>query len=244
MKIIVYVPPARQSSVAGHGNEYQIFRDYLAFSIAIYDEVPSWYEYVGGRVYNDFLPVREYYFQSGMTFQGTGYAITRNVPMIYSAWLLKVATGDNPYGSALQDAMWGLFNYEVAPGLTFTDGDASNHVDIYPEYENRHHAYMIAYLYGDAEVEIDNLSNANGVEGGIFGNVAAIFATSRTKATTALSATVSGSGSVNYYVSGVAAGTWNVTVNGQSQGNYTATAEGGLLTFTAPAGSVVITPVN
>ena len=84
----------------------------------------------------------------------------------------------------------------------------------------------------------------SGVEGGIFGNIAAIFATSRDRATTELSATVQGSGSMNYYVSGVAEGTWYVTVNGQNQGNYTATAEGGLLTFTAPAGSVVITPVS
>ena len=86
--------------------------------------------------------------------------------------------------------------------------------------------------------------SGNGVTGGIFGNIAAIFATSRDRATTELSATVEGSGSMNYYVSGVAEGTWNVTINGQNQGNYTATAEGGLLTFTAPAGSVVITPVS
>ncbi len=151
-KMEVGFPPARQSPIAGHGNEYQIFRDYLAFSVAIYDEIPSWYEYIGGRIYNDFLPIREYYFQSDMTFQGTGYAGTRNIPSLYAAWILKVAAGENPFGEGLKDAIWGLFNYEVAPGYTFTDGDANAHVDLYPQYDNRIHAYMVAYLYGDEDM--------------------------------------------------------------------------------------------
>ena len=41
-------------------------------------------------------------------------------------------------------------------------------------------------------------------------------------------------------MSGLSAGSWHVTVDGISYGAYTATEEGGLLTFTAPTGDVVI----
>ena len=63
-------------------------------------------------------------------------------------------------------------------------------------------------------------------------------------ATEQLSCTTKGEGNIDYYVSGVAAGNWSVTVNGVDCGTFTATEEGGLLTFTAPAGAVVITPAN
>ena len=80
-----------------------------------------------------------------------------------------------------------------------------------------------------------------GALGGVFGDVAAIFATSRDRATGSLSATVSGSGTIKYYVSGVAAGEWMISVNGVSYGTASATEEGGLLTFTAPAGALTLT---
>ena len=49
---------------------------------------------------------------------------------------------------------------------------------------------------------------------------------------------------MSYYVSGLAAGSWKVEVTGKTVGTFEATAEGGLLTFEAPAGEVTITPVK
>jgi hypothetical protein len=49
---------------------------------------------------------------------------------------------------------------------------------------------------------------------------------------------------MDYYVSGVAAGDWIVKVDSQSYGVYTATEEGRMLTFTAPAGRVVLSPAK
>ena len=84
-----------------------------------------------------------------------------------------------------------------------------------------------------------------GLTGGVFNKkIAALFATSDTRATETVSCKTFGDSKVDldYYVSGVAAGDWTVTVNGQSIGTFTATEEGGLLTFTAPAGTVEISP--
>ena len=151
-KMEVLFPPYYQGAVAGHGCEYQILRDYLSFAVAIYDEVPSWYEYIGGRVYNDFVPAREYLYQSGVVWQGTSYAFTRHFPTLISAWILETATGESPYGDYLQDAIWGLLNYEVASGKMFTDADGTGDLEEMSAYDDL--AYLVAYLYGDADMMV------------------------------------------------------------------------------------------
>jgi heparin/heparan-sulfate lyase len=92
-------PPTRQGSVSGHGAERQILRDYLAFATAIYGDNNSWWKYVAARVYNDYVPMRNYYYQSGTIYQGTGYAAARYSSDLFSAWIIKAATGDTPYNN-------------------------------------------------------------------------------------------------------------------------------------------------
>ena len=79
------------------------------------------------------------------------------------------------------------------------------------------------------------------VKGAVIGKVAAVFVTNATRRSTTLTFTASGSGEYIYYVSGVKAGKWTVGAGGQTQ-TVTATEEGGLLVFTAPAGTVTLTP--
>ena len=93
--------------------------------------------------------------------------------------------------------------------------------------------------------KVVSVTKASGLEGGVFnGKIVGLFASARDGATETLSCTTKGKGNLDYYVSGVKAGNWTVTVDGKDCGTYTATEEGGLLTFTAPAGAVVITPAN
>ena len=80
--------------------------------------------------------------------------------------------------------------------------------------------------------------SSTGVEGAIFGNIAAVFMTSRNEVYNKASFGTSGEGSLSYYVSGLSAGEWTITVNGTGYGSAIVTEEGGLLTFTAPAGAV------
>jgi len=117
-------PPSKQGSVTGHGAEKQILRDYLSFAVAIYDENASWGDYVAGRVYADFVPMRNYYYQSGVVYQGTGYTTTRYISDLFAAWILKAATGRSPY-VGMENATRGLLGYEFAPGSLFSDGDGT-----------------------------------------------------------------------------------------------------------------------
>ena len=79
------------------------------------------------------------------------------------------------------------------------------------------------------------------VKGAVIGKAATVFVCSSTRRSTAFTFGTAGTGDLTYYVSGVKAGNWTVTVGGNTQ-TVTATADGGLLVFTAPAGSVTVTP--
>ena len=119
-------PPKDQGAVVGHGSEGQVLRNYLSAAIAFYGDNNSWWDYVAARIYSEFVPVRNYYFQSGISQQGTGmYIGVRHVSDLYSAWLLIAATGDNPYDN-IHNTMRNFLGYECAPGQIFTDGDGTH----------------------------------------------------------------------------------------------------------------------
>ena len=154
-KIEYGFPPTTGRPVSGHSCEYIFLRDYLSFAIAIYGDNDSWWNLIGGRIYTEFIPVRNYYYQSGMTSQGTGVYITaRFVGDIYSAWMLECATGENPY-VGMERVLRSCLSYEVTPGSLLGDGDGGyDYVDAFRYMDI---AYMSAYLFGDSTV----LAHAN-----------------------------------------------------------------------------------
>lgn len=139
-------PPHLQGGVCGHGSEFPLLRDHLAFAIAIYDENPSWWSYTGARFFNDFLPFRNHYYNSGLAAQGTGYAPLRCAADFFSAWIIKYAVGYNPY-IGIDRVARSFFGYEYGGEHVFNDGDS-------PCFQNlskfRDLSLIAAYLTGDA----------------------------------------------------------------------------------------------
>ena len=119
LKMEVGFPPTAQGGVNGHGSENQILRDYLAFAIAIYDENPSWWEFVCGRLQDDYIPVRREFYKADFYPQGTStYLRCRFYADLYSAWLFLQATGENPY-EGLERVMPSLFAMETPNEISF-----------------------------------------------------------------------------------------------------------------------------
>ena len=151
----VHFPPSEQGSVSGHGCEYQILRDYLAVSLAIYDEYPSWYQYVGGRIYSEYVPVRREFYESGMYPQGISvYIGIRFESDLWSAWLLQSATHYNPYEGYGQDQVIRSIFSRVVDGqyFFFDEGDDNREVGAWGQGELKRYvvsANISAYLYGD-----------------------------------------------------------------------------------------------
>ena len=146
-KMEVGFPPSGQGSVSGHGSEAQVLRDYLSFALAIYDEDPSWYNYVGARIVGDYAAVRSVYFQSGMTQQGIcTYVAHRHFFDLYSGWIMETATGKNPY-VGMERTLVSIINYALPDDRVFPDGDgASKKINDYAK-----HTLLSSALYSDAE---------------------------------------------------------------------------------------------
>ncbi len=144
-KMEVGFPPSGQSSVSSHGSERQVLRDFLSAAIAFYGDNNSWWDYVAARVYDDYVDTRNYYYQSGISQQGTGvYVYGRHISDMYSAWMLMTATGENPY-IGMENIMVNLLGYECAPGKIFSDGDGS--LETKDTTKMVHLALLSAYLF-------------------------------------------------------------------------------------------------
>ena len=135
LRMEVNFPPNLQGAISDHGCERQILRDYLAFSIAIFDQDRSWYDYVAGRIYEEYVPVRNYYYESGYSPQGIStYLDMRFGSDIWSAWLLKTATGVLPYnGENMQKVMHTAYAHVTEYGddgvKIFSSGDEESHCE-------------------------------------------------------------------------------------------------------------------
>ena len=82
----------------------------------------------------------------------------------------------------------------------------------------------------------------NEVSGAVIGNTAAVFVSASARRTASFAFTAQGTGTLNYYVSGVKAGTWMLSYGGTTL-KLSATEDGGFLTFRAPAGvALTLTP--
>ena len=148
-KMSVGYPPCKDKigAVSGHGSERQVLRDYLSVAIAFYGDNDSWWNYVGKLVYSEYVPVRNHYFQSGISQQGIGvYVSGRHIADMYSAWMLKTATGSQPYNN-IDKTVRNFLGYECAPGKLFSDGDGT--FSQQNNYEFRALSYMTAYIFAD-----------------------------------------------------------------------------------------------
>ena len=118
-------PPKEQQALTGHGSERQLLRDYLSFAIAIYDEYPGWWDFIAGRFYEEFVPVRNAYYEAGYVPQGlSNYVSIRYSSDLWSAWLVKAATGTLPYNATMKQVVRTAYsNVTNGTNRVFEEGD-------------------------------------------------------------------------------------------------------------------------
>ena len=118
-------PPTAQQAMTGHGSERQLLRDYLSFAIAIYDEYPGWWDFIAGRFYEEFVPVRNAYYEAGYVPQGlSNYVSIRYSSDLWSAWLVKTATGTLPYNATMKQVVRTAYsNVTNGTNRVFEEGD-------------------------------------------------------------------------------------------------------------------------
>ena len=87
-------PPAKQAAISGHGNEAQLLRDLLAFSIAVYDERPDIYDFCAGRLFEEYIPAYEKVFAGEFHPQGPCYGSYRYAFAIWFGLLIYSMSGE------------------------------------------------------------------------------------------------------------------------------------------------------
>lgn len=93
----------------------------------------------------------------------------------------------------------------------------------------------------DAALKQAELIETDDVLGARLSDRAAVFAKDKERINGSITFTIPGSGEVKAAAAGLAAGTWTISVNGAEIGAQIATQDGGIIYFTAPAGSVTLT---
>ena len=116
-----------QNPLTGHGAEAQVLRDYFSFAIAIYDEDPSWYYYVGGKIYQDYVEPRNYFYTSGFYPDGSAvYNNYRYMCDLMNAALFKGMGIDIPYNTEdMATVVHGLVAMETYGNYQFATADGS-----------------------------------------------------------------------------------------------------------------------
>ncbi len=118
-------PPDDLGSVTGHGTEDSLYRDWLAYAIATSDDFPAIYEFVGGRLFEEYTEAGEFYLPSGSHWQGSSYGSSRYYFMLFGELLIRNMT--NGEYSLFGDLLEGpaiTFAQIVRPdGQSFRIGD-------------------------------------------------------------------------------------------------------------------------
>lgn len=117
------VPPAGQGAVCGHGTGAQLLRNWLAFSIATFDEFPSIYKNVIGRFFLEYIDAPNFYYPSGTNFQGSSYGVGKTILNILSELLIHNMSGDYLYNFSFEPVVRTFINYLRPDGEQLRIGD-------------------------------------------------------------------------------------------------------------------------
>ena len=141
-----------QGPITGHACEFQLLRDYLSFAIAIYDEYPGWWDFIGGLFYQKYVPVRNEIYKAGMSTQGVSlYLRIRFTADLYSAALIKAMSGSIPYDEeGMRQVMRTVYSYELPYGNSFESGDNRIGGKAFQDYGRA--SLISSYLFEDQTI--------------------------------------------------------------------------------------------
>lgn len=134
-------PPEKQHGFTGHGAEAQLLRDLLTLAIAVYDERPDLWDFIGGRYYDQYVPSRNE-FDTGL-LQGSDYGIYREMWSAWSYVLIRGMGGEVPIDldNYYESSLWPIY-FRRPDGQMMRDGDTSlgdknaiwDYWETYPQY--------------------------------------------------------------------------------------------------------------
>ena len=137
-------------------------------------------------------------------------------------------------------------NGEVYKPDGYSTANSDYRIELSPAKETKtDHLLTVMYVTdasnNAAPIKAEEVQTAH-LAGAVILNRVILFAKNPGVLNTELSVVVNGEGEFDYYLGGVAAGNWIVSVNGKAVQTVTVAEGEGILTFTASAGNVTVTP--
>lgn len=150
-------PPDGEGALCGHGIEQSILCDWLAFAIATSDDFPEIYEFIGGRLFEEYTKV-----DTSSLASGSSYDASRYYYMLFGELLVRNMTNGSYslFGELLERPAITLTHMTRPDGQSFCMGDSSG-----TAYGNLAPIFLAASIYGNATLK--NLAMSMG-EGGSF----------------------------------------------------------------------------
>ncbi|QBQ40978.1 hypothetical protein E2P86_07370 [Sphingobacterium psychroaquaticum] len=115
-----------ESIINGHGNEAQICRDMLSWSLAVYDEDPDPYKYVSYTILEQLVPMRKFEYQSPRHNQGVDYGGYRFGWEMHAVWLYYRMLGYSVFDDNIKNMSDYWLYMRTPDGKMLRDGDMFN----------------------------------------------------------------------------------------------------------------------
>ncbi|SEO08409.1 heparin/heparan-sulfate lyase [bacterium A37T11] len=121
-------PPfyGKESIINGHGNEAQICRDMLSWSLAVYNEDTEPYKYVSYTILKQLVPMRSFEYQSPRHNQGIDYGGYRFGWEMHAVWLYYRMLGYSVFDENIKNMPAYWLYMRTPDGKMLRDGDMFN----------------------------------------------------------------------------------------------------------------------
>ena len=159
-------PPERLSALVSHGSEAQLLRDWMSLAIVSYDEYPSIYNYVAARYYVEYVPARNFFYQSGGHYQGNYYGPYRFTWDLWAQTMLsnmsKTDSLEAVYTPQTQQVLYQWLYARRPDGEMFREGDDGT--ERYPQasqwYKYTNYPFFLASnFYKDGAIKNEFLEH-------------------------------------------------------------------------------------
>ncbi|NQX58652.1 heparin/heparin-sulfate lyase HepB [Paenibacillus qinlingensis] len=117
-------PPLGQGAVVGHGSEAQLMRDMIGFGVAAYDENPNIYNIAAGRFFKEFVPARDFLYQSNSYSQGDSYGPYRFQWDMFASYIFKRMGAGNVFSAEQQYVPYQSLYTRRPDGQLLRNGDS------------------------------------------------------------------------------------------------------------------------
>ncbi len=138
-------PPDGLGAITGHGTSVEILRDWLSVAIAVYGEHPEIYDYIIGRIENEYVAAPNWYYQSGANFQGSAYGLNKTYCHMLSDMLVYTMSGKHLYSVDLEPVVMTMLNQIRPDGEIIRMGDDYNQINKGSTYSTGNMARLAFY---------------------------------------------------------------------------------------------------